>query len=71
LGGLDSQAGQQSNLHKWEKRLLFMRHLTAGDFATVKRQSLVLDTTLTPDEWLKQLEIECEIKSGAPQAQAG
>ena len=21
---------------RWEKRLLFMRHLTAGDFATVK-----------------------------------
>ena len=63
-----ADAGQKE---KWEKRLLFMRHLTAGDFATVKRQSLVLDTALTPDEWLEQLEIECEIKSGAPQAQAG
>ncbi|MGH8138379.1 MAG: AAA family ATPase [Steroidobacteraceae bacterium] len=51
---------------KWEQRLLFMRYLTPGDFATVKRQCLVLDTTLTPDEWLGQLEIECEIKSGAP-----
>jgi hypothetical protein len=48
-----------------------MRHLTAGDFATVKRQSIVLDTALTPDEWLEQLEIECEIKSGAARAQAG
>jgi SpoVK/Ycf46/Vps4 family AAA+-type ATPase len=63
-----ADAGQKE---KWEQRLLFMRHLTAGDFATVKRQSLVLDTALTPDEWLEQLEIECEIKSGAPQAQAG
>ena len=56
---------------KWEKRLLFMRHLTPGDFATVKRQCLVLDTVLTPDEWLEQLEIECEIKSTAPRAATG
>lgn len=50
----------------WEKRLLFMKYLTPGDFATVKRQCLVLDTSLTPEEWLEQLEIECHIKSGAP-----
>jgi hypothetical protein len=50
----------------WEKRLLFMKYLTPGDFATVKRQSLVLDTRLTPEEWLEQLEIECQIKSAAP-----
>ena len=50
----------------WEKRLLFMKYLTPGDFATVKRQCLVLDTNLTPEEWLEQLEIECQIKSGAP-----
>jgi hypothetical protein len=55
---------------KWEKRLLFMRYLTPGDFATVKRQCLVLDTALTPDEWLEQLEIECEIKSTSPRAEA-
>lgn len=55
---------------KWEKRLLFMRRLTPGDFATVKRQCQVLDTVLTPDEWLEQLEIECEIKNAAPLAQA-
>jgi hypothetical protein len=52
---------------KWEKRLVFMLHLTPGDFATVKRQSVVLDTALSPEEWLEQLEIECEIKSAAPQ----
>jgi ATPase family associated with various cellular activities (AAA) len=55
---------------KWEQRLLFMRYLTPGDFATVKRQCLVLDTALTPDEWLEQLEIECEIKSTSPRAEA-
>ena len=54
----------------WEKRLFFKRSLTPGDFATVKRQCLVLDTALTPDEWLEQLEIECEIKSTSPRAEA-
>lgn len=49
----------------WERRLLFMRYLTPGDFATVKRQCLVLDTVLSPEEWLEQLEIECQIKSAA------
>jgi SpoVK/Ycf46/Vps4 family AAA+-type ATPase len=50
----------------WENRLLLMRHLTPGDFATVKRQCLVLDTLLSPEQWLEQLEIECQIKNGAP-----
>jgi hypothetical protein len=50
----------------WEQRLLFMRNLTPGDFATVKRQCLVLDTILTPEGWLEQLELECEIKNAAP-----
>jgi hypothetical protein len=53
-------------LESWERRLLFMRYLTPGDFATVKRQCLMLDTTLTPEEWLEQLEIECQIKSTVP-----
>jgi hypothetical protein len=55
----------------WEKRLLFMKYLTPGDFATVKRQCLVLDAVLTPEEWLEQLEIECEIKSAVPRNEAG
>lgn len=56
----------------WEKRLLLMRHLTPGDFATVKRQCLVLDVRLTPEEWLEQLEMECAIKSAVPRvASAG
>jgi SpoVK/Ycf46/Vps4 family AAA+-type ATPase len=54
----------------WERRLLFMRYLTPGDFATVKRQCLVLDTTLTPEEWLEQLEIECQIKSTVPRIES-
>jgi SpoVK/Ycf46/Vps4 family AAA+-type ATPase len=54
----------------WEQRLLFMKYLTPGDFATVKRQCLVLDTVLTPEEWLDQLEIECQIKSAMPHIEA-
>jgi hypothetical protein len=63
IATLDTHTKEQ-----WEKRLLFMRYLTPGDFATVKRQCLVLETALTPDEWLEQLEIECEIKSTVPRA---
>jgi SpoVK/Ycf46/Vps4 family AAA+-type ATPase len=55
----------------WERRLLFMKYLTPGDFATVKRQCLVLDTVLTPEEWLEQLEIECQIKGAVPRIEAG
>lgn len=55
----------------WEQRLLLMRYLTPGDFATVKRQCLVLDTQLTPEEWLDQLEIECELKSGGLRGESG
>jgi hypothetical protein len=49
----------------WEKRLLLMPLLTPGDFATVKRQALALDASLTPEEWLEQLEIECALKGRA------
>ena len=45
-------------------------YLTPGDFATVKRQCLVLDTVLTPEEWLDQLEIECQIKGAVPRVEA-
>ena len=53
---------------RWETRLLLMPLLTPGDFATVKRQSLVLDVRLTPEEWLEQLEIECALKRSAPRS---
>jgi hypothetical protein len=43
-----------------------MKYLTPGDFATVKRQCLVLDIVLTHDQWLEQLEIDCQIKSTVP-----
>lgn len=42
--------------------LMSIRHLTPGDFATVKRQSNLLDATLTPEEWIKQLGEEAKAK---------
>lgn len=63
----ESQATLAPTLREeWERRLLLMRFLTPGDFATIKRQCQVLDTVLTPEEWLEQLEIECQIKTSAP-----
>lgn len=63
-----TEAIDPATRERWENRLLLMPLLTPGDFATVKRQSLVLDVRLTPQEWLEQLEIECRIKSGLPGA---
>lgn len=43
---------------EFEERLAFMRDLTPGDFATVKRQCVLLGEDLSPEEWLEQLELE-------------
>jgi len=59
-----SEAIDPATRERWENRLLLMPLLTPGDFATVKRQSLVLDVRLTPEEWLEQLEMECRVKGG-------
>jgi hypothetical protein len=47
---------------EYEERLLLMRDLTSGDFATVKRQCLLLGETLSPEEWLDQLDMEVRAK---------
>ena len=46
----------------WQNKLIFIQELTPGDFATVKRQCNLLETTLTPDEWLDQLSAEADAK---------
>lgn len=51
---------------KWWERLAFMPLLTPGDFATVQRQCKLLQTTLTPEEWLFQLEQEVKVKKKDP-----
>jgi len=43
-------------------RLNKLQMLTPGDFASVKRQITLLDETLTPDEFLDQLEQEHKVK---------
>ena len=44
------------------QRLAVLDHLCPGDFATVKRQALILDTQLPALEFLEQLEAEHRIK---------
>lgn len=44
------------------ERLAGIENLTAGDFATVKRQSLMLGESLGADEWIEQLSIEAKLK---------
>ena len=43
-------------------RLNKLQMLTPGDFASVKRQIALLDETLSPDEFLEQLEQEHKVK---------
>ena len=39
-----------------------IKYLTPGDFATVKRQSNMLDQELSPEDWLNQLADEAKAK---------
>lgn len=50
---------QHSNL---KKRLDLIQNLAPGDFSTVKRQSNILGTAFSPEEWLVQLEQEAKDK---------
>ncbi len=55
--------GNSANLtSKISDRLNKLQMLTPGDFAAVKRQMTLLDETLTPDEFLEQLEQEHKVK---------
>lgn len=53
---------QRSQKDSWRADLHQMHQLAAGDFATVKRQCILLGETLTPDQWIEQLQIECDVK---------
>jgi hypothetical protein len=48
--------------HAARTELMAMDCLTPGDFATVKRQIVLLGDALTPDEFLSQLRQEQAIK---------
>ena len=55
--------GNSANLTgKISDRLNKLQMLTPGDFASVKRQITLLDETLSPDEFLEQLEQEHKVK---------
>lgn len=53
---------QRSQKDSWKADLYQMHQLAAGDFATVKRQCILLGETLSPDQWIEQLQIECDVK---------
>lgn len=68
--GLKANAGLGTKVQKdsWRGDLCLMHQLSAGDFATVKRQCLLLGESLTPAQWVEQLQLECDVKL-ASQAQ--
>lgn len=43
--------------------LQLIKHLTPGDFATVKRQANMFETELTPEDWITQLAEEAKAKA--------
>jgi hypothetical protein len=60
--GLRGKALPEKRQSVYEERLAFMLDLTPGDFATVKRQCLLLGEELSPEAWLSQLELEVAAK---------
>lgn len=52
----------RSEVEEWKEALWLMPQLCAGDFATVKRQCVLLGETLTPPQWIEQLTLECKVK---------
>ena len=63
LRGSDTLAAlSESERLEWWERLALMSKLTAGDFATIQRQSRILDVQLSPEDWFVQLEQEVRLK---------
>lgn len=62
--GLDKKQDKISKekQEEFEESLILMRNLTAGDFATVKKQSTLMGLKLSPHEWLEQLQQEVDFK---------
>jgi len=60
--GLRGKSIPEVRQTEFEERLAFMRDLTPGDFATVKRQCVLLGEDLSPEEWLAQLDLEVQAK---------
>ena len=60
--GLRGKRLSEARQEAFEEQLALMRDLAPGDFATVKRQCVLLGEELTPEEWLAQLELEVQAK---------
>jgi hypothetical protein len=60
--GLRGKVLAEKRQSAYEEQLAFMQDLTPGDFATVKRQCLLLGEELSPEAWLTQLELEVKAK---------
>lgn len=61
----DYKALTVTKQHELQMRIGSMQHLTPGDFATVKRQALMLDEQLTLDEFMNRLDAELKAKSAS------
>ena len=68
-----AQAEKFSSTHEAQYRTALnqLNNLTPGDFATVRRQTALLNITLTADELVKRLAQECKSKSGNSNQQIG
>ena len=60
--GLRGKPLSATRQEDYEERLALMLDLTPGDFATVKRQCVLLGEELSPEAWLEQLELEVRAK---------
>lgn len=55
-------AGDERRAEDLRTRLAAIPDLAPGDFATVKRQAIMLDEQLDPDAWIEQLAAEAKAK---------
>jgi SpoVK/Ycf46/Vps4 family AAA+-type ATPase len=71
--GIDEKSLSDVEKERLQTRLRKIKDLAPGDFATVKRMSLILDEEqLSADDWLDQLEQEAKDKmSGLRRAKLG
>ena len=60
--GLRGQRLSETRQTAYEEQLALMRDLAPGDFATVKRQCVLLGEDLSPEDWLTQLDLEVKAK---------
>lgn len=60
--GADFSAFDEAYKEDLMMELALIKHLTPGDFATVRRQAILLDETLSIDTWLDRLDIESKSK---------